>query len=154
VLSGEVVANLREIVQRADTVRTVVAEIAASSDQQSQGIAQITVAVEQVNGVTQTAAANSEESAAASEELSSQAIVMKSLVGEFELADAAPRRPVRGTPRGWPIAAPVRAAARPGNGSTASRLLVNGKQASLHRFDPEAIIPFGDDDDIRTLEDF
>jgi methyl-accepting chemotaxis protein len=150
-LSGEVAANLREIAGRTDELRGVVSEIAASSDQQSQGIAQITAAVEQVNSVTQTAAANSEESAAASEELSSQAVVMKSLVGEFELADVTPRRRAR-TLRGWPAAVHSRAPqvqAGPGG-----RVLVNGAGAPVHRFDPETIIPFGNEDDLRTLEDF
>jgi methyl-accepting chemotaxis protein len=149
-LSGEVAGQLREIAERASRVREVMSDMAAASDQQSQGIAQVTVAVEQVNGVTQTAAANSEESASASEELSSQAAVMKSLVGEFALADAQPRRGGARAVRAWPVAvtkrgvAPaVHAGGRP-----------NGRTAASYRLDPETIIPFGDEADLRTLEDF
>jgi methyl-accepting chemotaxis protein len=152
VLSGEVATNLREIAERVDKVRSVVAEIAASSDQQSRGIAQITVAVEQVNAVTQTAAANSEESASASEELSSQALVMKSLVGEFELEDSAPRRGARGGMRTWPATAKRFSVQGAHNGGVAVR--PNGRSVPLGRLDPESVIPFGDDDDLRTLEDF
>ncbi|HSJ08579.1 MAG TPA: methyl-accepting chemotaxis protein, partial [Longimicrobiales bacterium] len=149
-LSTEVAANLRSIAERVDKVRAVVADIAAASDQQSQGIAQITIAVEQVNGVTQTAAANSEESASASEELSSQAYVMKSLVGEFALMDSAPRRRVRPSARAWPAQQPGRIAPAPAPTGANG----NGRHGGRPRFDPELVIPFGGDDDLRTLEDF
>jgi methyl-accepting chemotaxis protein len=152
-LSGEVAANLREIASRTDELRGVVAEIAASSDQQSQGIAQVTAAVEQVNAVTQTAAANSEESAAASEELSSQAVVMKSLVGEFDLAEVLQHRRPRSL-RGWPAATPAHSRPPHAQAGPRGRVMANGSGAYAHRFDPEAIIPFGNEDDLRTLEDF
>ena len=149
-LSAEVATNLRAIAQRVDGVRTMIADIAASTDQQSQGIAQVTVAMEQVNAVTQTAAANSEESASASEELSSQAYVMKSLVGEFALTNSAPRRRVRPPVRTWPVAVMNR------NGTPDVRALNGSSRANgaSHRFDPETVIPFGDESDMRTLEDF
>jgi methyl-accepting chemotaxis protein len=150
-LSGSVMANLRTIAEQVDQVRTVVADIVAASDQQSDGIAQITVAVEQVNGVTQTAAANSEESAAAAEQLSGQALVMKALVGEFELAGIAPRRSGRGDAARWP--APRRAAPAV-QVQSGGRLHVNGVTVPVHRIDPERVIPFGDEADLRTLEDF
>jgi methyl-accepting chemotaxis protein len=149
-LSAEVATHLRDIAERADKVRSVMSDIAASSDQQSQGIAQVTVAVEQVNAVTQTAAANSEESASASEELSSQAAVMKSLVGEFALAESTPRRGGQRVVRAWPVAVSKRSGvpAGPGGGRP------NGRTTASYRLDPEAVIPFGDEDDLRTLEDF
>ena len=145
-LSGELSTNLREIAERADRVRQVVAEIAASSEQQSRGISQLNASVEQVNGVTQAAAANSEQSASAAQELSSQALVMKSLVGEFELAESAPRR--NGRKLRHPQLAPPRYAVNGGSGKLSVR--ANGRL----RLEPEDLIPFGDDDDLRTLEDF
>jgi methyl-accepting chemotaxis protein len=151
-LSGEVVANLRELAERADTVRAMVSDIASSSDQQSQGIAQVTIAVEQVNAVTQTAAANSEESAAAAEELSGQALVMKSLVGEFRVADAGPRRRQPG-PAAW-SGGGARRSHVSADPASAGGLLFNGRKLPVHRLDPERVIPFGDDEDLRTLEDF
>jgi hypothetical protein len=58
-------------------------EIAAASEQQSDGVEQINGAVEQMNGVTQQVASSSEESARAAEELSSQADRVRELVGSF-----------------------------------------------------------------------
>jgi methyl-accepting chemotaxis protein len=135
--SADVAVQLRTITERVDRVRSMVADIAAASDQQSQGIAQVTLAVEQVNAVTQTAAANSEESASASEELSSQAYMMKSLVGEFVLTESAPRTHRNGG------AHPAKA----GNG--------NGhRKRTARALAPEVLIPFADDEDLRTLEEF
>jgi methyl-accepting chemotaxis protein len=149
--STEVAAQLRSIAERVDRVRSMAADIAVASDQQSQGIAQITLAVEQVNGVTQTAAANSEESASAAEELSSQAYMMKSLVGEFALTTSTPLPRLRPVPRalvpgaGGRNGAPRRSGHHGGNGRHAT---------TGHRVDADAVIPFGDADDLRTLEEF
>lgn len=153
-LSGEVDRNLREIAERVGKVREVMAEITASSDQQSQGIGQITVAVEQMNGVTQAAAANSEESASASEELSSQAAVMKGLVDEFELGTTAPARPApRPQPARRPAPAPLAKKTKVAVPAIARKPKKNGN-GHAPRFDPEAVIPFGDDADLRALEEF
>ena len=59
----------------------LVEEIAAASKEQSQGIDQINKAVAEMDKVTQTTAANAEESASASEELSSQSAELKKIVG-------------------------------------------------------------------------
>ncbi|MPN49354.1 hypothetical protein SDC9_196974 [bioreactor metagenome] len=48
-------------------------------------ISQITLGVDQISSVVQTNSATAEESAAASEELSGQALTMKSLVSKFRL---------------------------------------------------------------------
>jgi methyl-accepting chemotaxis protein len=66
----------------------VVAEIAAASDQQDQGISQLNRAVEQLNQLTQQNAANAEESASAAEEMSSQSEEMRSMVGGFKLTSS------------------------------------------------------------------
>jgi len=63
----------------------VIAEIAAASEQQNEGIEQVTTALEQLNLVTQQNAANSEESASTAEELSSQTEEMRSMVKNFKL---------------------------------------------------------------------
>ena len=44
--------------------------------------------IEQLNGVTQQVAANAEESASASEELASQAVMLTELVGTFNLGSS------------------------------------------------------------------
>jgi methyl-accepting chemotaxis protein len=66
-------------------VADVVAEIAAASQQQVEGVTQINGAIEQLNGATQQVASNAEESASTAEELSSQAAVLKSMVSSFTL---------------------------------------------------------------------
>jgi methyl-accepting chemotaxis protein len=85
-LNGEVLERLREITLQAGKVSEVMGEIAASSDQQTQGIDQISSAVEQMNQVTQQNAAGSEESASASEEMSAQAEELRAMVGRFQLS--------------------------------------------------------------------
>lgn len=79
---------LQDIAQRTSNVSTVMATIVAASDQQRQGIGQVNVAVTQLSAGTQSAAANAEESASASEELSGQAQAMQQVVGSFILTSA------------------------------------------------------------------
>lgn len=62
--------------------------ISEQSRQQSSDINQILQGVEQVSSVVQLNSATSEESAAGSLELSSQATVLKGLVGRFQLASS------------------------------------------------------------------
>jgi len=64
----------------ADLVR----EIAAASNEQAQGIEQISVAVNQMGRLVQQTAASAEESASASEEMNAQASRMKEYVGELK----------------------------------------------------------------------
>ncbi|MBK8575479.1 MAG: HAMP domain-containing protein [Elusimicrobia bacterium] len=82
----EVTKNLGEIHLHAKRVSEVMAEIAAASDQQSQGVGQVNTAMEQMNQLTQQNAANSEESASASEELSAQAQEMRAMVAGFKIS--------------------------------------------------------------------
>ena len=67
-------------------VDDLIAEIAAASQEQSQGIDQVNTAVAQMDKVTQQNAANSEESASAAEELSSQAEELQNMVAQFSLS--------------------------------------------------------------------
>lgn len=62
-------------------------EIAISSEKQANNINQITTGIEQISCVVQNNSATSEESAAASEELSSQANILNSLVDQFKLIE-------------------------------------------------------------------
>jgi methyl-accepting chemotaxis protein len=61
----------------------LVDEIATASEEQSHGIAQVNTAVAEMDKVTQSTAANAEESAAASEELNAQAEQMKTFVEDL-----------------------------------------------------------------------
>ncbi len=74
-----------DVADRSEKVRDIVAQIAEASTVQSDMIAQVTQGMEQISGVVQTNSATAEESAAASEELSGQALMLKKLVGGFKL---------------------------------------------------------------------
>ncbi len=84
-LNEKVLSNLMEINERVIKVGEVMAEIAAASNEQNQGIDQVNSAVEQMNQVTQQTAANSEESASSAEELASQSADMRSMIEKFKL---------------------------------------------------------------------
>ena len=84
-INAEVLKNFQEITEKTNKVSQVVAEIAAASDQQDQGISQLNRAVEQLNQLTQQNAASAEESASAAEEMSSQSEEMRSMVAGFKL---------------------------------------------------------------------
>ncbi|MHC1722372.1 MAG: hypothetical protein AB9836_04100 [Aminipila sp.] len=62
-------------------------KIAIASDQQAQVAAEVNIGVDQISSVVQTNSATAEESAAASEELSSQAQMLKDLISKFKLQD-------------------------------------------------------------------
>jgi methyl-accepting chemotaxis protein len=82
-IATEVGKVLEEIVQSIGKTTDLVGEIAAASSEQAQGIDQVNTAVAQMDKVTQQNAANAEESASASEELSAQAEQMNSIVQEL-----------------------------------------------------------------------
>lgn len=62
-------------------------KISGAAKEAADSITQVTVGIDQISGVVQTNSATSEESAAASQELSGQAQMLKDLVAEFKLAD-------------------------------------------------------------------
>lgn len=64
----------------AEKITTLLGEIAAASNDQAEGVEQINRAVGELDTVVQQNAANAEESASASEEMSAQATQMKSFV--------------------------------------------------------------------------
>lgn len=68
-------------------VNELVNNIAEASREQATSASQVTVGIDQISGVVQTNSATAEESAAASEELSSQSAMLKSLIGSFRLKD-------------------------------------------------------------------
>jgi methyl-accepting chemotaxis protein len=72
-ISGKVAGSFSHIAQKAREVDVLVNEMSVASKEQAQGIHQINLAVSQMDKVTQSNAANAEESAAAAEELNAQA---------------------------------------------------------------------------------
>ncbi|APG29027.1 chemotaxis protein [Syntrophotalea acetylenivorans] len=85
---------LEEIVGSVAKVSDLIGEISAASSEQAEGISQVTQALGQIDQVTQTNTANAEESAAAAEELASQADILKQMLGRFALASGAVSRGV------------------------------------------------------------
>ncbi|WP_010251103.1 methyl-accepting chemotaxis protein [Acetivibrio cellulolyticus] len=91
--AGSQIANntaqaLNEIVDGVAKAADLVGNIASASNEQASGIAQINQAISQVAQVVQTNSATAEESASASEELSSQADLLKESVSRFKLKKA------------------------------------------------------------------
>lgn len=87
---GSAIANktadaLGSIVKGVEKAASLVSEIAAASNEQASGIAQIDQGIAQTSQVVQTNSATAEEAAAASEELSSQAEMLKSMIAKFKL---------------------------------------------------------------------
>ena len=82
-ICGKVAQALSDIVAKVRQVDELVAEVSNASNEQTQGISQINMAVGQMDKVTQSNAASAEESASAAEELTAQAMVMKDSVEEL-----------------------------------------------------------------------
>jgi methyl-accepting chemotaxis protein len=147
---GDLVATTNdafaEVAASASKVGELVAEIAASSNEQAQGIGQVNTAVAEMDKVVQENAANAEESASASQEMSAQAEQMKgfivelvSLVGESKNGNRKERRSMFKELKVLPrrtVAVSVEADA------------AKGSELALHKskkINPEEVIPMDDD---------
>ena len=78
-------AALGKIVDGVTKAAKLVEEIAASSNEQAEGISQVNQGVLQISKVVQTNSATSQQTAAASQELSSQADVLNDMVRRFRV---------------------------------------------------------------------
>lgn len=86
-IANETAQSLSKVVDSSQTVSATVEKISDAASAQAISIAQVTQGIDQISSVVQTNSATAEESAAASEELSGQAQMLKSLVGRFKLKD-------------------------------------------------------------------
>jgi methyl-accepting chemotaxis protein len=82
-VAEEVAGQLDSIKESSEKVNTLIAEIAAASKEQAQGIEQVNTATSEMDKVVQQNAADSEESAGAAQELSAQAEEMEKIVAEL-----------------------------------------------------------------------
>jgi hypothetical protein len=82
-VSEEVAAAFSEIAERVRKVTDLIGEVSASSDEQAQGIAHINQAVTHMDQITQANAANAQESASVSDELSSEAEHLNAMVSRL-----------------------------------------------------------------------
>jgi len=85
-MANETALALADIVTGVEKAAGIVGGIAKASNEQASGIVQINSGIEQVAMVVQNNSATAEQSAAASEELSSQAELLKEMVGRFKLS--------------------------------------------------------------------
>jgi methyl-accepting chemotaxis protein len=86
-IADDTAAALAQIVEGVEKAVELVAEIAGASNQQATAIGEVNRGIEQMSQVVQTNSATSQEAAAAAEELSSQAAMLKEMVGKFRLRD-------------------------------------------------------------------
>lgn len=84
-LANATAEALKDIAGGIEKSAVLVSSIATASNEQAAGIEMINVGIEQVSQVVQNNSATAEESAAASEQLSSQAEILKNMVGKFQL---------------------------------------------------------------------
>ena len=82
-ISSEVAASFETIQQQIRHLDTLVGEIATASREQTQGLSQVTSAVSQMDQITQGNAATAEETAAASQELNTQATALSEAVANL-----------------------------------------------------------------------
>jgi methyl-accepting chemotaxis protein len=82
-VAGKTTEAFNKNTEMSGKVAHLIAEIAAASNEQAQGIDQVNIAVNQMDQVTQKNAANAEETASASEEMNSQAESLKTMISDL-----------------------------------------------------------------------
>ena len=108
-LVGRAGEALRRIVGEVAQINALVSGIAASSHEQSTGLAEVNTAVNQMDQVTQQNAAMVEQSTAASHSLAQEASALSGLVSRFRIGET----PAEPTSRRSPPAPPVSPTVRP-----------------------------------------
>ena len=79
---------MERIVLSSEESAKLVHKISKASQEQAASLEQVTQGINQISSVVQTNSATSEESAAASEEMSGQAQMLKNLVKQFKIKEA------------------------------------------------------------------
>jgi methyl-accepting chemotaxis protein len=157
-VSAEVSEILEQIATHVQHVTQLVAEVSGASKEQSQGIDQVTTAVAQMDKVTQANAANSEEAASASEELSAQARELNDMVetlikivGGAKAEAKQPKKTTSATTIHKPQASSVSAKPAKRKSSTSVAVAPNHNlpvkaQEERRVINPESVIPLSDDE--------
>lgn len=87
VIAGQTAAQLEEVAENSKLITTEVTNIAETLETQTTEIKQINEGIEQINDVVQTNSATSEECAAASQEMSSEAESLREMIRKFKVAE-------------------------------------------------------------------
>ncbi|MBN1293478.1 MAG: CZB domain-containing protein [Candidatus Latescibacteria bacterium] len=142
-VTTEVSEILKEIATSSKKVKQLIGEVSAASVEQSQGITQVNSALTQMDQVTQGTAANAEESASASEELSSQAGELNMMVAQLvALVGGNGSNNNASKPKKTVVTKPAKVlAARTSKLSTFKK----GAVAATKVVSPEDVIPLDDD---------
>jgi methyl-accepting chemotaxis protein len=123
-------STLEEIVNSVKKVTDIVGEIAAASREQSTGIEQVNVAVTQLDQVTQTNAAQTEELSATSVSLTEQAETLQRVVAQFNLTNDSHHHPVKASRSGSARAKATYAAPKASKPSSPVKASKPGRKAS------------------------
>ena len=87
VIAGQTAAQLEEVAENSKLITTEVTNIAETLETQTTEIKQINEGIEQINEVVQTNSATSEECAAASQEMSSEAESLREMIRKFKVVE-------------------------------------------------------------------
>lgn len=87
VIAGQTAAQLEEVAENSKLITTEVTNIVETLETQTTEIKQINEGIEQINDVVQTNSATSEECAAASQEMSSEAESLREMIRKFKVAE-------------------------------------------------------------------
>jgi methyl-accepting chemotaxis protein len=156
----QVATDIRAITEESSKIKTLVDEVNLGSQEQSRGIEQIAKALTQMEQVTQTTAANAEESASAAEELTAQSEALRDVVDRLEAMVSGAvegKRPVSGRNRAAETRRPGAIAARNAqstSGLSALRAAVSGKAANGTAANPSAVKAKAGKNDFPMEEDF
>ena len=86
-IANDTAKALQQLTEGVQGVAQTIEEISSASESQAVSVKQVNEGISQISSVVQSNSATAEESAAASEELSSQAQLLKDLVSKFTLKD-------------------------------------------------------------------
>ena len=87
VIAGQTAAQLEDVAENSKMITEEVTNIAETLETQTTEIQQINGGIEQINDVVQTNSATSEECAAASQEMSSEAENLREMIRKFKVAE-------------------------------------------------------------------
>jgi methyl-accepting chemotaxis protein len=122
-------STMTELVASVQRVTDIMGEISSANHEQEAGIAQINLAVTDMDAVTQQNAALVEEAAAAASSLQDQAVQLAEAVSVFKLAEGIAARPVAAAPRA--ATKPAAQAARPALSTPSVRATAPRRQPEL-----------------------
>ena len=158
-VAAETAEVLEAVTETASKAGRLVEEIARASHEQAKGIEQINLAVSQMDNVTQQNAANAEESASASEEMSGQAVQLREMVEDLMVVvegASAGHAQVSVTARAVPRPSPVKPAvayAKPAAAVPSTATLAAPAQAPAAAAppSPNKAIPLDDEEELSSF---